>query len=115
MINFYIGILKQMMYNNASTLAPGEEAAGCSEDPGAPLPPPLPPRQLRVVEGGEGNGTQPSKTLRVLAKVNLVMSGILFFCQVSDVDLSLLHQKDKSIYFTLEDQHSFLIFIPFFP
>ncbi|XP_045139072.1 uncharacterized protein LOC123520650 [Portunus trituberculatus] len=62
-------------------LTKGEEA-GCSEGPGSALPPPLPPRQLRVVEGGEGNATQPSKTLRVLAKVNLVMAGVVFFCQV---------------------------------
>lgn len=73
--------------NNDNTLVAGEEA-GCSEGAEASLPPP--PRQLRVAESGEREVMQPAKTLRVLARVSLVLAGIIFFCQVSEDDLLLL-------------------------
>lgn len=59
----------------------GEEAACSGEGTGNPVNQP-PPRQLRVVQEDTG-GIQSTKTLRVLARICLVLAGIIFFCQVS--------------------------------
>ena len=88
---------------NTSIFVAGEEAE-CSQGTEAPVPPP--PRQLRVVEGREGEVIQPSKTLRVLAKVSLVLAGIIFFCQVSEGDLLLLCLKViQTLNSTFGNQH----------
>ncbi|XP_050738835.1 uncharacterized protein LOC127009632 isoform X2 [Eriocheir sinensis] len=62
-------------------MAKGEEAACSSEVAGRPVNQPL-PRRLKVTQKETG-GIQPTKTLRVLAKISLVLAGVIFFCQVA--------------------------------
>lgn len=60
-----------------------EEAACSTEISREPVNHP-PPRQLKVIQKETG-GMQPANTLRVLAKISLVLAGVIFFCQVNAI------------------------------